>query len=1493
MKPLRLQIVVQPRPTPSPSPSASTPSEPIVKWLEICYTDPTIQELCDTLETRFFQRNHVPLNIKILKYGDDLELFPDGRVRDIFSDINDPAVASDKSKCTVKVYRNPPTGAELADPQRFESLPPNSLARPRKRPLPPTFSSAVRDDYHGLVDHGHPLRPFSPVQPYGNDKRQKVEAFSSQPYFNPDRPLDSLEVRNGYYNPLPIPPQRPSPSRHADRTQKRKRESPKVPRANFSTELFQGSDPYGTPVSSRTVPQGLDKPQETETISVPDSPVSGHDLFDHGLSHFPSSYGSVKPKSPELPTIASRSSNIGPASSDMPLPILPPLSNEEHKIGETANTTEPVMSRQAAQIQSPVPQEPANNHSMAKDITGNASKTPSPNSKAIANRPGQLQRPKSAKRSPSKRTRRVINGVRQKTPSVFDPIETSEGSTYEREQLRSAKRSKLTGPPQRTPKSKEMQATTSSRSPGGQFLLPNVHQSNITAAPASKASNDHVPPKSYQEPGASSREGTQSDNVAELGKPPASFNITGRKSDTSDVSEGGPGMEHCGKALESNADKFPSASKQSPEHDVVEQHEDEEQQAKRKAQADFDRIAAIRSEKKSNQVRTKADPAATEDSSVNHEAGHDSEPSVSALFAGLQAPPELSVQERREWNLKHLVPVRDKYLKEWKAESQAWKKQERTAQAEAQRQQKQIRAEKLKAGKKTAQKTDAEDQHATKKQAVADVADTKERRIAEQQVQDKENKIHELKSKVRRAQPAQPAQPAQQVKAAKANLADFPQPTRMKTKQIPQRKVTSSEDMGEERAQKEKETAMEMEMEVNEVSLQGRTQAASACASLKDTSATERPASTIVAEDVEPARTQGVCKSDQSWLSDRSPKAKYNAARQLQLANERLKQTKRKPMVVQIPPAMAKPTSPTPTADTSAPARKVQSRGKDVRKQRNEDQNGVQHRTAIAGTFNDSDALRAAGISTRMPAASTARKDTVTYGKPTKSTQANGIAPGRSQLHGILKAAEAKSSSPAPERSEFIRNRSMTPAFPSSSNRNCVSSVGVKVRVPRRAATVAPESVKTPTRNGLSASTPGPSQRSVSFANKQSSPSQSQNTSANPNTHAFGGKKGMLYRALEESNVKRVEEMNERAKSTSARSTTTANKITKPPTKPKQTKMTQHLDRDPKGKGKAEVGDRLIYLSSSDEAATYYSDDSEGERGGRAGPSSRKKTKPATGPTEADDKTSEKRRMTAGKLANKPQGELLRVESKNSGPQAATSGNAVNISSSSSSSYSDSEVESALGQTDDVALLPRVHVSSSTLAGSSQRSNQKSTTMAKVSSPPDLRLSLVPEPSSTPKNRTHDARMARLSEEQRMSQEAAHQLQREHMEAVRKETVDKALLDTGNSTAPGRGSSSSQRPPKRAATAGYEEISLSKLRQAQVATKAVAVPKPTTSGSEARPNRSKAPVEPSTSGDSDSSSVDTDEDDEIQVTQPQSQESFTPKKNRLGRVFKELWGPSG
>ena len=170
--------------------------------------------------------NNRPLNIKILKFLDDLELYPSYKVRDIFLDINNPH-ANDKSLSTVKVHRNPPTSAELADPRRFESLPPESLARPKKRPLPPLFSDTVRDEFREPIDHRNPLRAYSPVLSHGNHKRQKIEEFDLHLYTDPDRPLDSLEAHNGHRNNFRTTPQRPGPpTRQIMDSQKRKSKLP-------------------------------------------------------------------------------------------------------------------------------------------------------------------------------------------------------------------------------------------------------------------------------------------------------------------------------------------------------------------------------------------------------------------------------------------------------------------------------------------------------------------------------------------------------------------------------------------------------------------------------------------------------------------------------------------------------------------------------------------------------------------------------------------------------------------------------------------------------------------------------------------------------------------------------------------------------------------------------------------------------------------------------------------------------------------------------------------------------------------------------------------------------------------------------------------------------------------------------------------------------------------------------------------------------------------
>ncbi|KAI4188278.1 MAG: hypothetical protein L6R41_002229, partial [Letrouitia leprolyta] len=188
----------------------------------------------------------------------------------------------------------------------------------------------------------------------------------------------------------------------------------------------------------------------------------------------------------------------------------------------------------------------------------------------------------------------------------------------------------------------------------------------------------------------------------------------------------------------------------------------------------------------------------------------------------------------------------------------------------------------------------------------------------------------------------------------------------------------------------------------------------------------------------------------------------------------------------------------------------------------------------------------------------------------------------------------------------------MTPAFPSSGPKSRASSEA------RNSITTSPAFIatKTPTRSALrvTSGTPG---RSVSFANGSDPSSQSQDVNSKSAAPISETKKGMLHRALQESNAKKTEVTNKRQKSTSS-SLSAGNNVRKPA---KQTKLTQHItldiQRKDKGKGRAvrsptprlgvrsprpRLGEEII-ISSASEASTYYSDESEEERNARAGPS--------------------------------------------------------------------------------------------------------------------------------------------------------------------------------------------------------------------------------------------------------------------------------------------------
>ncbi|KAL8871428.1 MAG: hypothetical protein Q9198_007422 [Flavoplaca austrocitrina] len=307
MKPLRLKIVVQPRVSSSPAHPAL--SEPPIKWLEVCNGDPTIQELSEILEKRFFQRNHISLNIKILKFLDDVELFPDCKVRDIFEDIGN-IKQGDTDLSVVKVYRNPPTVNELADPRRFDSLPPDSFARPIKRPPspylcpppPPLFADAPRNELRTSFEA--PLPQISQFQDRSQtpNKRRKIETYDTIAYPNdPDRPIDSREVADHGYTYSHLPSQHPS-------------QDPQIADSQTSSRK---KHPYGTPISSQVSQPENGISHEIGTVSVPDSPPGRTIAHDRESFRASVANSDSRSRSPELPSSTRRSSRMQEATTEV------------------------------------------------------------------------------------------------------------------------------------------------------------------------------------------------------------------------------------------------------------------------------------------------------------------------------------------------------------------------------------------------------------------------------------------------------------------------------------------------------------------------------------------------------------------------------------------------------------------------------------------------------------------------------------------------------------------------------------------------------------------------------------------------------------------------------------------------------------------------------------------------------------------------------------------------------------------------------------------------------------------------------------------------------------------------------------------------------------------------------------------------------------------------------------------------------------------------
>ncbi|KAI4188279.1 MAG: hypothetical protein L6R41_002230 [Letrouitia leprolyta] len=1015
MAPLRLQIVVQPRVLPSPSGPTPTLPEPTIKWLEICPDNLTIQQLSERLEKRFFDRNHAladpvgdnrALNIKILKYLDDLDLFPEYRVGDIFEDIN-KSQASDKSYSTVKVYRNPPTREELLDPRRFESLPPNSLARPIKRPLPPLFAEATQHISSGLTDHGHPPRGYLPVQSQGRNKRQKVDAIGFQLYTDSDRPLDSLEDRPDV--PLRNAHVRPSAITHVEDSQKKRRSfEPRKP--TVSTRIHQGSDPYGTPISSQTGLHDVDKPLGNEVVYIPDSPVSVINAYSDDSSQPSSSEKLKRSRSPEIPTSNASSSVSQELQSQIPPVALLPPSDQQHQVQASANQRtskpSPIVSIQVP----PISQEPPVTHPDQVAVD-NITKTPSPKQKEDVTQPGRLRRPKPKppKQPPSSKvTHKTINGVRQTATSVYDPIETSEGSSHERELLRSAKRSK-TSAVHEGPKSKVVQSELIRASSGARSLEPNVAQPKPISHPSSIATSGYAPfkpvldPKTIQVQAFSPAAPTTiHDTGLSPGRPKQhevsrkhSAGTSMQSERSSDLDSTSSTQEHQtnieqahqptvasekSQAATTKAGRRPVGLNQVLASDAGEnsrgrslkQQLDEAEENKRKAQAEFDRIAALQIEQKRLDEQTNQSAFEhSEESSFSNEVGKVAAPFAPVISNGSQQPLKaMSLEEQRAFNLKHVTPGLTKQLsgiiekkalelQQEKDRQAAIEKQEQAARLEAHRQARLARVQASKDQEMAAQEKARDDKTAQQQRFQTQEVQGKQKLLTDQKQQEEQIKVSQGKSKLKQAQ-----EPNKEEVVGNANA-----PARKRiTKKTNAQHEDSPGTLPKYGSHKAQPVAKEDQTLNDGSPLASQNQAkVGDTASGQAATKVDRSHDQIDTSEGQSAAQQVVGEHSLDWLIQRSPKAIYNARLQLQLANKMLKHTKRDSTAVKTPrpasnldPTILHDYNPASSHRAQLPAEKGSKQRQDVSK-------AVQQGNQSNKTFTDSEALRAAGIFARVP----------------------------------------------------------------------------------------------------------------------------------------------------------------------------------------------------------------------------------------------------------------------------------------------------------------------------------------------------------------------------------------------------------------------------------------------------------------------------------------------------------------------------------------------
>ncbi|KAL8627042.1 hypothetical protein Q9189_007259 [Teloschistes chrysophthalmus] len=1450
------------------------------------------------------------LNIKILKFLDDVELFPSYKLRDIFEDIRE-AKDGERSFSTVKVFRNPPTTAELVDTKRFESLPPESLARPQKRPLPPLFSDSIHNACAGNIQRlNSPLRP-SPACPDRPSKRQKVRETSQRIHADPDELLQSLEDANNCQNFSSAAAHRPSPVHQVE-------DSQKSPQQN-------GSDPYGTPVSSQV---GLHEAVPSQVANVTSSSHSSRIT----RSTSPEIPLSVDP-SPDQETPAQTRFSTQALQADQ-------APESSHANGTTTSISNPVSSEKPP-AGSAIVQFPA-------DVSKPAS--PKPQSKSGGGKVGQLQRPKTLKRtSTAKRTRKVINGIPQSTPSVFDPIDTSEGSSKERELLRSAKRPNIKIPPRTQTGSEASQKVIPTKSPGPRFFIPvTPHPVSESAIPPQQASEKESSParartnsKVFPERHATikiavpiTRDNEKSGD-ADLGagealqrepeakpaeSPPGEPSVASAQTSSDLTShgniissktstEGSSTSRDADQGNNSQAVVLPGSPSELSTEELLRRELQEAEEVKRQAQATFDRTAAKSAAQKERKERSRKEQEEKKRSvglALSEGASgvlitpdeSDNLPGIPRDHPVPMEQPALSTPEAtRKYHLEHFLPRVRKQFGFPEPPIQGPKPRVRASTSD--KKEKSSQPEPKRALRRTRSQIQ-KDEAITDQQIVQD-----DRRAETQSITGQEPNESQVQSTISYSQKGKENLDRSATKSDKQNQTSQDQ---MPSIRLGEPGATAESQNSIHSSVKGKEDALKAGEQQIEKPLTQKHDAAPATNRVeadKLTSADAPPQSSdsIGTEVAAVAKTTPVVFKE-GGLGQRSPKARLNAERQIQLANQYLKN--KKAGSTQISSYNSKVISSGVDPQT-LPSVKKSATGKNSGSREPDQKANV-----AFPRFTDRDALEAAGLDTGIPSSSmTSTKAASSTARPgilKKSSTIDLTGPSVSSLRDSARSSSAqrhRSSKQPDDEASSDSVRTMTPAIPSTSMKSDPNSAEVKAVSAQRAASAAGRLSKTPMRSALRTTTPNALRRSVSFATEPTNSSQPMSSAPTPAVQGPPKGKGMFHRALEE-DEKRLKSLTQPS---------AAAKTKGRPVKTKQTKLTQHIQRDLKQKGKEVIRPApsssqpidTISLSSASEASTFFSDESEGTRNSRAGPSSRKRSKASSTPAMKSSSTQisqprssvlhclskdksdgsrssamvvkkeEDRQVAEARLfSNVPKGKRTSAASRASiarqSPALAPHGLSK---ASPPQSISDASSESDSESHDSLSLLPpTVPAKGNVLkAGPIHLSDPKAAYISVKPAKPNRASSMVQVP-RTPKDQTEDSKAARLAKDRQRGIEAEQQLLREHKQAMQAAaTTEKRGAKTKHGGI------------------GFEVSSLSKLREAQRAQPMV-TQTAKVSGLESN-KRVQSALEDWTSSsgsDNESSSSASDSLEPARLEAKLRQKSTASKPKGLTKALKELFG---